>query len=556
MKDDIITILIGGKAGEGVKKAAQVVASAILARGLHVCQNDDYQSLIKGGHNYSVISASRAEIFTTYERADVIICFDKRSVDQHEGELLPGGLLFYNSDEVHEQPGVGIPMTALMKKHYPAGANVSISAVAIFCAVYGISPDEMTALIKVQYKHNIYENISYANDVYALVGSRQDALPHFEETGSRLMSGNQAIALGAWKAGLDFYYGYPMTPASSLLHYLALKQESWKVYAIHAESELAAVNMAIGSALAGCRVGVGSSGGGFALMQEAFSAAGMAEAPLLCVLSSRPGPATGVSTYTAQEDLFFALHQGHGEFPRVVACPDSSTRAITLAAELLSIAWEVQTPVILLTEKHLSEGVTDTVIPSDGFPSADAAQGASSGDYRRYAITTDGISPLLHPGSESAPDSVIKWTTHEHLESGLRTDTAADIVAMKDKRNRKHEAVTKAVNRYQRVAVYGSGENLVFAYGSTVLELREAAKHCEIPLCIVAPIYLEPFPVDLLDKYREHCAVVVEHNSTGQFASLLKDRIGIRINRNILKYDGRPFDPVKLAKELQEAFHA
>lgn len=553
---DICTILIGGKAGEGVKKAAQVVASALLARGMRVCQNDDYQSLIRGGHNFSVVTASLHEVFTTYDNAGLIICFDKRSVSEHAHKLAPDGLLFYNSDEATDADGIGIPMTSLMKKHYPAGANVSISAVAVFCAVYGIPAPQMDDLIKAQYKSNAFENISYANAVYELISARDEALPDPVPNPRRLLSGNQAIALGAWKAGMDFYYGYPMTPASSLLHYLALKQDSMNVYAIHAESELAAINMAIGSALAGCRVGVGSSGGGFALMQEAFSAAGMAEAPLLCVLSSRPGPATGVSTYTAQEDLFFALHQGHGEFPRVVACPDSHAWALSLAAELLSIAWETQSPVILLTEKHLSEGVVDALLDADGLPSAEAVSGTPGADYNRYAITENGISPLFHPGSAVAPDSVVKWTTHEHLESGLRTDAAQDIVAMKDKRNRKARAVRQAVERFETVAEYGAGDNIVFAYGSTVLELREAAKHCSFPLRIVAPIYLEPFPHLLCDKYRDRCVVVAEHSSTGQFGKFVKEKTGARIMKNILKYDGRPWDPVHLANELREAFHA
>ncbi len=539
-----------------MKKAAQVVANALLERGLRVCQNDDYQSLIKGGHNFSVVSASRQEVYTTYDNAQLIICFDKRSVDEHAAQLAADGLLFYNADEVSDGPGTGIPMSSLMKKHYAKDANVSISAVAIFCAVYGIAINDMNSLIKSQYKSNAFENISYANDIYALVSLRCDALPAVAPKAHRLISGNQAIALGAWKAGLDFYYGYPMTPASSLLHYLALKQESLKVLAVHAESELAAINMAIGSSLAGCRTAVGSSGGGFALMQEAFSAAGMVEAPLLCVLSSRPGPATGVSTYTAQEDLFFALHQGHGEFPRVVACPDNHARAYALAAELLCIAWETQSPVILLTEKHLSEGMAALDAGLPNVPSADHLEGVATQNYKRYTITPGGISPLLFPGSESAPESVVKWSTHEHLESGVRTDAAKDIVAMKDKRNHKRNAVQKATQRYQQVAYYGEGMPVVFAYGATVLELREAAKHCEVPFRIVAPIYLEPFPQELAQSFRDQTAVVVEHNSTGQFASFLKDKAGIRVSANIKKYDGRGFDPIELANKLQEAFHA
>lgn len=547
------TILIGGQAGEGVKKAAQVLAEIFLIRGRHTFQMDDYQSLIKGGHNFSVLTLSLVEVFATYQKADLIICFDDRSVKEHIQDLAEGGLLFYNSDETSLSDGIGLPLSSLKKKLMGVGSNISSSCLAILYALLQEDTDYLGKQIRKYYKRDAESNIAFATAVFDLIQDLHIDIPTLDEPSSlHHLSGNQLIALGAWTVGLDVYYAYPMTPASSLMHSLAAKQKELKVLSIHAESELAAINMAIGSAFAGARSAVGSSGGGFALMQEAFSMAGMVEAPLLCILSSRPGPATGVSTYTAQEDLNFALHQGHGEFCRVVASPDSFERAYSLAAELLSLAWEVQIPTILLTEKHLSESMKSSCVNPDNLPFAEYLAADENPDYQRYALSESGISPLAFPPSEQ----VIKWNSHEHLASGLRTDRADKMIEMKDKRDRKNQYLKNAVKKYNLFNVYGEGERLVFAYGSTALEIREAMKHLDLEIKLIVPIYLEPFPVEELKAYESSTAVVIEHNSSGSFAQFLQNKLKLKIKANILKYDGRAFDPKDLAKRIEEAWHA
>ncbi|NLO11125.1 MAG: 2-oxoacid:acceptor oxidoreductase subunit alpha [Candidatus Cloacimonetes bacterium] len=553
MDERVFTITVGGRAGEGVKKAAQVIAHIFCAAGWNVCQADDYQSLIRGGHNFSTVSTSQTPVYCAHQNHDLLICFDQRSIDKHLKRLKDGALLFYNSDEAQCEQGIPIPMNSLMKKHYHGASNVSLAALAIFAALAGMTQEQLQEQIVQQYRRDIEENTAYAMEIYGMVSQRCDyGLDWSVNKPFHFVSGIQAIILGASKAGLDFFYGYPMTPASSLLHYAALKQESLNLFAIHAESELAAINMALGSAMAGCRTAVGSSGGGFALMQEGFSAAGMVEAPLLCILSSRPGPATGASTYTAQEDLFFALHQGHGEFGRVVASPDSNNRALSLSAELLALAWELQIPTILLTEKHLSEGMADIGMNHPELPEAKELPGTAGASYQRYAATPNGVSPLVFPGHKCAPDTVVKWTTLEHLENGVRSDSAADIKAMKDKRGIKAKAIQEACKRYQTTAEYGEGELLVFAYGSTVLELREAQKYSQRPFKIIAPIYLEPFPHEKLEQYRGKEVVVVEHSQSGLFAQFLKIKLDVQVKHLINKYDGRAFDPIELAKQIEE----
>jgi 2-oxoglutarate ferredoxin oxidoreductase subunit alpha len=311
------------------------------------------------------------------------------------------------------------------------------------------------------------------------------------------------------------------------------------------------MNMAIGAAAMGARTMVSSSGGGFALMQEAYSLAGMTETPVLCILGSRPGPSTGVPTYTSQGDLRFALNQGHGEFPRIVASPGSIEEAFYLAGELLGLAWRFQTPAILLTEKHLAEGsMTVELDPSKVKMAEGLMHKGAPGTYKRYLDTKDGISPLLFPPSKE----LIKWDSYEHDELGVTTEDAKGITKMYDKRRRKGEALVEHMKRMRTVNVFGEGRAkgpVVFTYGSTTMSVLEAVRYGELQPTIVQPVYLEPFPVWELNRYKDRKSIVVEQSSMGAFASLLKEKAGIEATWTFRRYDGRPFEPAELAEDLK-----
>jgi 2-oxoglutarate ferredoxin oxidoreductase subunit alpha len=362
-----------------------------------------------------------------------------------------------------------------------------------------------------------------------------------------IVTGNEAIALGAAAAGLDLYYAYPMTPSSSILHYLAAHARQLGVVAIHPENEIGAINMAVGSAFAGAKAMIGSSGGGFALMQETFSLAGMVEAPLLCVLATRPGPSTGVPTYTSQGDLRFAIHQGHGEFPRIVSSPGSMEEAFFLAAEMLDLVSRFQTPGILLTEKHLAESAMTVEINAGQAKWADFLM-HEGGDYKRYQDIERGISPLLFPPSTE----LINWNSYEHDELGVTTEDPDMIVKMQNKRERKRKALKDHLRKMHTVNIIGDKGPIIFTYGSTKMSVMEALRHGNIEATVIQPIYLAPLPVWELEKYRNRNVVVVELSCSGQFASWLKDKGGIEAKSVIKKYDGRPFDPQELAERIKE----
>lgn len=550
MSNDVFTFLVGGKAGEGVKKAGSVAAHIFSSMGRQVFQMDDYMSLIRGGHNFSVVSTSPRWITSQYMKVDLIINFDKRSYDTHRNDVANGGIVIFNSDEQENLDGIGIPLSSEAKKYPMKELMYGVGAVAILSSTIGLSKDQMNQNIKNQYPSGIDDNIKFADNIYDLVKEQcQNKYPLKSGKKKRpIVTGNEAISLGAIAGGLNTYYGYPMTPASSILHFLAKQADNFGLAVVHAESELAVINMAIGSAFTGAKSMVGTSGGGFALMTEGISLAGITEMPILCVLSMRPGPATGVPTYTEQADLSFALSAGHGDFLRIVASPGTVEEAYYLTAELLDLVWKFQTPGILLTEKHLSESSMTIDLNIDQAKWAEPKI-HNSGIYKRYKDTDDGISPMLFPPSEE----IIKWNSYEHDENGITTEKAEWIAKMHDKRNKKVNALIEHLKTQHTVNIIrGEHPTNIFTYGSTYMSVLEALKYGGLNPTIVQPIFLSPFPIWKIEEFKNQDNLVIEQSVTGQFASLLKEKAGLNIRSVIKKYDGRPFDPIELSVKIKE----
>jgi 2-oxoglutarate ferredoxin oxidoreductase subunit alpha len=550
MVEDTFTYLVGGQAGAGVKKAGLVATSLFVDMGRHVFQMDDYMSLIRGGHNFSVVSTSVAPIKSHYMKADLVVCFDQRSYDLHKGHLAKDGLLVHNSDAVKGDLGIGIPMRTLANKYPQPRLRVGVSGIAVLTAVLGLDKDTLRTTIENEYPRDLENNKAFAEDIFEV--ANREMGPRFTlEKGDRkraTLTGNEAIALGAAAAGLDAYFAYPMTPASSVLHYLARHAEALRVAVVHPENEIAVANMAIGATVAGARVMVGSSGGGFALMEEAFSLAGMAESPLLCVLSSRPGPSTGVPTYTEQGDLRFALNQGHGDLPRFVASPGTVEEAFYLAAEMLGLVWRFQTPGIILTEKHLSESTMTVDIDVDRAKEPEPLM-HKGGGYKRYQDTPDGVSPMLFPPSKEP----IYWSSYETDELGITTEDGPEIAKKHEKRYRKQKAMVEHLRGVHTVNTFGNDGPIIMTYGSTVMSVLEAIRAGGMTAKVVQPVYLEPFPVWELERYKDGPIIVVEQSISGQFATLLKEKAGLEAKAVIKRYDGRPFEPEELSSELKEA---
>jgi 2-oxoglutarate/2-oxoacid ferredoxin oxidoreductase subunit alpha len=550
MNDEIFTYLIAGKAGQGTKKAGIVAANFFTGLKRNVFQMNDYPSLIRGGHNFSIVSTATRKIFSHYMKADLAVLLDERSYAIHQSHLAENGVLFYDSMIVKQGHGIGVPISSFAKEYSDSDLIVGVAGIAILAAAVGADRTKLDGVIQKEYHRNVEDNLKFAHEVYDYVDEiipQQFVLREGKET-HPILTGAETIGLGASTAGLDLYFAYPMTPSTPILHFLASQGKKLGVVTVQPENEIAVANMAIGATFTGARSMVGTSGGGFCLMQEAFSLAGMTEAPVVFFLGQRPGPSTGVPTYTEQGDLLFSLYPGQGEFPRIVASPGSIEEAFYLSAELLDLAWRFQTPAILLSEKHLTESSMNVDFKLEKIKEVEPVM-HTNGGYQRYRQTDTGVSPLLFPPS----DMMIKWNSYEHDELGYTTEEAEVITRMQMKRRTKQESLIRHLQeKVQTVNEFGSGDPGVFTFGSTTMSVREAVLHTDLSCTIVQPIYLQPFPSWNLMKYVGRKVVVVEQNSTGQLEQLLREKIGITPVSSIRQFDGRPFDPDDLSKQLRK----
>lgn len=550
MFNDVFTYLIGGKAGQGTKKAGIVAANFFTALNRNVFQMNDYPSLIRGGHNFSIVSTATRKIYSHYMKADLAVLLDQKSYTIHQNHLAQNSVLVYDSTTVKQGQGIGVPISALANKYNEPDLIVGVAGIAVLAAAVGVDRKKLDGFIQKEYHRNVEDNLNFAHEIYDLIYEKipqQFVLQEGKEL-LPILTGAETIGLGACAAGLDLYFAYPMTPSTPILHFLASQGKNLGVVTVQPENEIAVANMAIGASFTGARSMVGTSGGGFCLMQEAFSLAGMTEAPVVFFLGQRPGPSTGVPTYTEQGELLFSLYPGQGEFPRIVASPGSIEEAFYLSAELLNLAWQFQTPAILLSEKHLTESSMNVNLDLQKINEVKPDMHVN-GDFQRYRKTDTGVSPLLFPPSEM----MIKWNSYEHDEFGYTTEEAEAIAQMHKKRLTKQESLVRYLQeKIQTVNVFGSGDPCIFTFGSTTMSVREAVSHADLSCTIVQPIYLQPFPSWKFMNYVGRKAVVVEQNSTGQLEQLLREKVGITPVKSIRQFNGRPFDPVDLAEQLRK----
>lgn len=553
-----ISILIGGQAGDGIKQAANSIARLFNRLGYYMFIYEDYPSLIRGGHNFSIIRASREKIYHHKEKFDVLIALNQETIDFHRKNLNPGGIVIFDSEISSFRGGLGIEMAKIVRENkLPPIAKNSLSF-GFLAGILGIDFSLASEIIKETIFSIVKENlkmvkIGYKKAEKMIAKALGEPFGKFEKIKNDpkpLLTGNEAIALGIVSAGLDFYIAYPMTPATSILHFLAQNEDHLQIKVIQPENEISAVLMAEGMAYGGLRAAVGTSGGGFALMTEALSMAGQAEIPIMFILSQRPAPGTGAPTYSMQGDLLFAVNAGHGEFLKIIAAPANAEQAFDLSAELLNLAWKFQTPTILLSDKNLSESTFSFDDKEIIFKKESASLWNGKGSYQRYLLTENGISPMAFPGTKNA---IIKSTSYAHDEYGLSIEQGELIKKMTQKMIAKRESAVKELKSKKTVMVYGNKKSkiAVFAWGSSVNPLIELSSRMDLK--VIQPLYLNPFPIWAIENELTSVQEIfsVEANVFGQLAEILRQN-NINVNRKILKYDARPFGMEELEKKLSD----
>ena len=560
-----INFMVGGEAGQGVQSVGFLLAKAMVRWGYHVFADQDYESRVRGGHNFFRIRAGNAPVAAIRESVDILIALNKESIDLHRHELAKGGVIIYDGEKLTGLAGndlINVPFTNLAKEE--AGDAVMANTVALGAALglIGYDVNLLNELLTGFFSgESGAKNVKAANAGYQQAQKFEGAQKILARAGDdkrMLLNGNEAMAIGAIAAGCKFMAAYPMTPITSIMEYLAAHSAEFGLVVVPAEDEIAAMNMTVGASFTGVRAMTATSGGGFCLMVEGLGLAAMTETPVVVIEGTRPGPAIGLPTRTEQGDLDFILHASHGEFPRVVFAPATVEDCFNLTVQAFNIAEKYQLPVLLITDHYMA----NSYFTADKFDPGKVVidrgllfdkNKAAGGTYKRYAYTESGISPRVFPGNK---DALVVADSDEHDEAGHLIEDAETRTKMMEKRFKKLDALKKEVVPHR---FYGadSADTLLIGWGSTYGVIKESAETMNQTGGSCSHLHLSqvwPFPIEAVSnamKKAKHTHVI-ENNFTGQLAGLIREQTGLAATGSILKYDGRPFTPEIILAELRK----
>ena len=568
------SIKIGGEAGQGIQTIGNTLARVFARAGHHVFTHQDYESRIRGGHNFYQVRLADRPVMSSRERIDIIVALDKESIGLHEGELNENGVIIYDSDTLrqkYEKPHfLDVPFLKLAVEQSGNKIMANTVAVGSVLGMLGMDLDILFESFRETFREKGDEIIT--GNINAAKAGHDFAVKNCQgclfNTGAMhkpslqpkmLIAGVDAIAIGAIASGVKFYSAYPMTPSTGIMNYIAGKEAQYGIIVEQAEDEIAAINMALGASFAGVRAMTGTSGGGFALMVEGLSLAGITETPIVIALGQRPGPATGLPTRTEQGDLQFALYTAHGEFPRIVLAPGTPEQAFQLTNKAFDLTEKYHVPVIIIFDQYLADAEwtfdkfdLENIRYSDRRLKGDSLSGMP--DYKRHAFTETGVTPLAVPGDSH---HLVVTDSDEHDEEGHMVEDAGTRRKMLDKRLFKKMPLIRA--EIEPPYFYGSDhpETVLVGWGSTYGLIREAAdmlmEKSKMAMLHFSEIY--PFPstekFDYLNILNSATLTIcIENNATGQFARLMRAETGYEFKHKINKYDGRPFTVDELVKEI------
>ena len=562
-----VNFLVGGEAGQGVQSVGNLLTRSLARGGLRVFADQDYESRVRGGHSFFRVRAGTAGTDAISESIDVLIALNAETMELHRGEVSGSGIIIHDGEQFTAAEGEGellsVPLRRLAVE--TGGAAVMANSVALGAGLgvvgYDLAPVEGALRDRFEAGEVAEGNVRAvrAGHEYARQHMRGDGPARLQPAGgARLMlNGNEAISLGAIAAGCRFMSSYPMTPATSIMEYLAGKSDQVGLAVVQTEDEIAAINMAVGAGFAGVRAMTATSGSGFCLMVEGLGLAGITETPVVIVDAQRPGPAVGMPTRTEQGDLEFVLHAHHGEFPRAVLAPTTVADAFWVTVKAFNLAEKYQVPVIILTDHHLASSYA-TVDEFD-LSQVTIERGPVFGDeedpaaYRRHRITHDGISPRAFPGLS---DALVITDSDEHDEAGHMTESAEVRTAQVQKRLRKAFSLKQDISP---PPLYGpkAAETTLIGWGSTYGAIREAVETLHREKVSINMVHLSeiwPFPGEAVADAmaRSRSTYVVENNATGQLSRLIRRETGREVTGRILKYDGRPFTPDDIIRRLEK----
>lgn len=565
VKREDLSIVLCGQAGQGVQTVEHVLTRVLKQAGYHVFATKEYMSRVRGGANSTTIRVSGKPVAAYVSRMDVLVALNSGAIDHVAERLSPETIVLAEADALADvDPKAArlfeVPFTETASE---IGNKIysNIVAVGAIAGLLGLDVDETSDYVKHFFASKSEDIV--ANNVKAVQAGYEAAgkleFPDDVRLGARrsdkikdhlLISGDEAVGLGVMAGGCNFISSYPMSPATGVLIFLAKHGAEHGVLAEQAEDEISAMNMSLGAWYAGARAMVSTSGGGFALMTEGLSLAGMIESPMVIHLAQRPGPATGLPTRSEQGDLEMALYAGHGEFGRVILAPGTLEQAFELSHKAFDLADRYQVPVFILTDQYLMDTYYNIRELKPAKAKVDHHIVETSEDYRRFKITKNGISPRGIPGYGKG---LVAVDSDEHDEEGHITEDLNLRVRMVDKRLAKAEGLKKRAVRPELVGPEDY-RTLVICWGSTYHVVKEALErlgHKRTAMLHFGQVYpLHPSTAEIIVKAKK--TIVVENNATGQFRKLLRLYAGVETDEGLVKYDGLSFSVEEVMDGLTE----
>lgn len=570
--------LIGGEAGYGIMTTGVTMAKIFTRLGLSVFDYVEYPSLIRGGHNAYFVRASSEVIHAPKKTVDILVALNRETIDKHKDELAENAAVLYDSNIMKVTEGelgedkllIPLPLGDMVKEldvERLMTNTIAIGAsLALFSDDYQILQQMMEETFGRKGDDVMEINIKTSKAGFDFVKNHPKVFHLKIEKKvqkSLLISGAEAVSVGAIKAGLKFAAIYPMTPINMIMTNLTGHALEYGIVLKEPEDEISGINMAIGASYAGVRSMVATSGGGFSLMVEGLGLAAQAEVPLVIIMGMRPGPATGMPTWSDQGDLRFVLHAAQGDFPRIVLAPGDLREAFSYTMRAFNLADKYQLQVIVLVDKHLMEGhgtvpLTEMKADASWFKVERGKLLSDSDleketDYKRYLLTNDGVSPRSLPGQKGG---ISLTGSDEHDEHGLYNEEAQVRTAMMDKRFKKLKQAEKDIFLPELIGEKDAEVTLV-SFGSTKMSALDALgllKKENISANLLHISFLSPFPSEKVTTLlkRAKKAVIIEANYTGQLEGLIREKTGITFHHHFRKFDGRPFYPEEIAEKVKQ----
>ncbi|NCA82534.1 MAG: 2-oxoacid:acceptor oxidoreductase subunit alpha [Opitutae bacterium] len=556
------SVCLAGEAGQGLQSIETLLVPLLKNGGYHVFAAKEFMSRVRGGCNSTALRISSRRVEALSGAVDLFLPFTAEAVRRYAHLLSPATLVVGEAAVVKRAGMQDAPFSAIAAE-LGDKRSASMVATGVVAGLLGLGAESLLDRIRARFAAQAAtlldinlraaeRGLALGQDLAAKSGLSLGLPSDPSLADEMVLDGSAAIALGAVAGGCDAIFAYPMSPGTGVLAEMAQLSKEVGIVVEQAEDEIAAINMALGANYAGARAMVTTSGGGFALMAEGVSLAGITETPVVIHLAQRPGPGTGLPTRTEQGDLNLALHAGHGVFPRAIFAPGTLAQAFHLARRAFDLADEFQIPVFLLTDQYLLDSSGNVPeFPLDG-PDLQRHIVEADDGYRRYRLTDSGLSPR---GVPSFGPGRVCVDSDEHDESGRITEDLDGIsLQMKDKRFRKFDLVRQAAQPPDRFGP-AEAEILFVAWGSTGPAAREALGRLADPgAALLHFTQVWPLPRDAAARLGKAKKIVaIENSQTASFADWLRLETGASFAPPILKYNGLPFSVAELVARMKEA---